>query len=111
MTIQRFDCVGDMPDAEHGEFVKFEDHQAELAALREEMMAHLKIRDRELEVAAEHTDDMQQRLTAAEQRNSELVELLRTVQGWIPKKGYEFANQQWWAVEAAIKPTESGASE
>ena len=40
--------------------------KSQLAALREELAAHLKIRDRELDIAAEHADDLQQRLADAE---------------------------------------------
>ncbi len=49
----------------------------------------------------------QQSLTAAEQRNAELVELLREV-----RKDYrvDISGPLWTQIDAALKPTESGAS-
>ena len=97
--------------------------QSELAALREELFKRAgdigrisgerdALRE-ELASAnecalkySEQAVDLQQRLTAAEQRNAELVELLRHV----------FYSVGYWntdtcdRVEAALKPTESGAS-
>lgn len=56
--------------------------------------------------------DMQQRLTAIEQRNAELVELLLELDdNWNSHDGRERFSLAMRKVEAAVKPTESGASE
>jgi predicted nucleic acid-binding Zn-ribbon protein len=83
----------------------FDAAQSELAALREELdrrdsaaMAYDLKRDMQ--------DDLQQRLTAAEQRNRTLEILLRRA------SNYGGLTPEWHdAVQAALKPTESGASE
>ena len=70
-ALQR-DLVDSIDDV-HVELVSRLDYdvaQSQLAALREELASHLKIRDRELEIAAEHADDLQQRLADAERRNA-----------------------------------------
>lgn len=40
------------------------------------------------------------------QRIADLTELLRKTQGWIPKKGFERAHDEWWEIEAVINPPE-----
>lgn len=62
----------------------YDESLSQLAALREELdkangrhLAELMLRDRELEIAAEFHSDLQQRLADAEQRNAELIILLR----------------------------------
>jgi len=78
---------------------------AEIAALREELAAQKET------VALFESEYSKQSasLTAAEQRNAELVELLRDVHG--DCKGERcYTHQEFW-VEQAIKPTESGANE
>lgn len=77
---------------------------------------------------AKDADEIQQRLTAAEQRNSELVELLAEHQWeWQPyddhyhrdggyyclscKESKNDGHAKGCAIDAALKPTESGASE
>lgn len=92
------------------------EHVAQVAALREELAelsdlkayATIPLRER----CAERKD-LEQRLTAAEQRNAELVELLR---GAMPTldlaaDAFKSAKPVRNKVRAALKPTESGASE
>jgi len=86
----------------------FDDAQIQIVALREELSAH-KVALRE---EMQDSFKFQQRLTSAEQRNTELAELLREVQ--------KAARKQAWAhgypalfesIDAALaKPTESGES-
>jgi hypothetical protein len=83
--------------------------QYELAALREELAACK--RSNEIIRNQRPSEIFDQRLTAAEQRNADLVELLRRSS---PGDGQDF--KQWWneratLLLAALKPTESGASE
>jgi hypothetical protein len=57
--------------------------------------------------------EIQQRLTAAEQRNSDLIDLIRKAHTWVDRNNfggwdaYELRDQ----LAAALKPTESGSSE
>jgi len=108
---------------EEGPYVEFEDFDAErlradtavaeVAALREELadLAELKayvtipLRER----CAERKE-LQQRLTAAEQRNSDLVELLRAIKRHDPDTQC-MTYPMHRRIDAALKPTESGASE
>ena len=90
--------------------------QSQLAALREELDAHLKIRDRELEIAAEHADDLQQRLADAERRNDEIMAVLATAYATIPHldaRARDSARELVRTIGAALNPShdESGASE
>jgi DNA repair ATPase RecN len=117
VTIQRFefcstdDFGNDGPAFERleadGEYVRYEEHQSELAALREEL-AQLRIlaadQGLNLKRVKREFDASQQRLTAAEQRNAELVELLHGYPRGVPG----FAA---WAdkVTAALNLTESVA--
>jgi hypothetical protein len=94
-----------------GEVVVAEDYdaaQSELAALREEL-AQL----RRWEQTIRENSPLVQRLTAAEQRNAELVELLRDAACAVKDHAMTA-----WAVplyirinNALAQPTESGASE
>lgn len=58
-------------------------------------------------------DELQQRLTAAEQRNAALIDLIQKAHTWVDRNNcggwdaYELRDQ----LAAALKPTESGASE
>jgi hypothetical protein len=81
--------------------------QSELVTLREEL-------ETAKSVMAHDYEQLQQRLTAAEQRNVELVGLL---QGWLDLFPYRGTFQDGPLAKmkghtrAALKPTESGASE
>ena len=80
--------------------------QSELAALREEMT---KLEDRAAELSGEVLSLKLER-NAAEQRNVELVELLQSIKRHDPDTqcmSYPMHRR----IDAAIKPTESGASE
>jgi peptidoglycan hydrolase CwlO-like protein len=83
----------------------FDAAQAELAALREELDT--------ITAAAKALRDEwrvdQQRLTAAEQRNAELVELLTSIKLGDPDKQY-LSYPMHRRIDAALKSTESGAS-
>lgn len=85
--------------------------QSDLAALREEL-AEEKQRSaqygRSFNDQCRKTDDLQQRLTAAEQRNSELVALLRVVRDTLWQEDEDAAIFD--RIDAAIKGAESGAS-
>lgn len=64
-------------------------------------------------------DDLQQRLTDAEQRNAAMREALETLNnyGFDPNSGsgswgeIRITLEDWNLIQAALKPTESGASE
>ena len=99
---------------------KFNAAQSELAALREELAKYksgcvdLSSQVRELEHKMDYwkgegkrADDAQQRLTAAEQRNAALVELLSECEESISRV-HHFALKR--KLEDALKPTESGAN-
>lgn len=81
--------------------------QSELAALREE----LENRTNRVAELAQQRNDLQQRLADAERRNAECIALLRRSTA---DKGQDL--KAWWndralILQAALKPTESGASE
>ena len=80
----------------------FDAAQSELAALREDLAAIINNRN-----------ELKERLTAAEQRNVGLVELLEEVLSEVPHGwGASFSESELAdRIRAAIKPTESGASE
>ena len=99
-------------------------HQSELAALREELAAARAECERHKNVRALAVKDAAkvcQRLTAAEQRNAELVELLRETDRIIHRHQSEQAmsisvgrrlQEARHKINSALtKPTESGASE
>jgi len=81
------------------------EYEAELAALREELVR----KDVVIEDMVESNCDMGQFLAAAEQRNAELIELLKRVDMTPLDRWYSSGLNV--SVAAAIKPTESGASE
>lgn len=129
--MKRYDCTNgraqlcygcyQMTETEHGAWVLDIDYdaaQSELAALREELQRITCAYRTELDELAARNYDMRFKLAAAEQRNAELVELLKTVpfglhtgsmfiDGECKCRQCEFVR----AVGIAIKPTESGASE
>ena len=107
------------------------EYEVELAALREELArcraGHTDLVDRnallrqrpDLPVdrlpAHEKLIDLQQRLTAAERRNTELVELLKLSRGYVDEAaachGDDKAVCICGLIDVVLKPTESGASE
>jgi len=114
----------------------YETAQSELAALREELAKWQGIAGRRTAERTEfmnERDDLQQRLTAAEQRNSELdglykcaikmvtdhsvraseleVLLMNTTEVLRSGGGYGWEDAQADIIDAALQPTESGASE
>lgn len=102
-----------------GEVVIAEVHDAALlqvAALREELatakrgLANCKVA---LDAQTHNYGVANLRLTAAEQRNSELVELLRSMSPWLQQimARSQYDLEFMPVVRAALKPTESGASE
>lgn len=133
--VKRYGRIGDMVLATKGllelypdmtVYVKASDYdatQSELAALREELTKSREAAKEELD-GVKYTrrkfrrerDDLQQRLTAAEQRNAELVELLQATSSPVVD-GELFTMERFQARAnartylASIKPTESGASE
>lgn len=88
------------------------DAQSELAALREEL-ANVRENSTLLATLDDQTiKTLGERLKAAEQRNAELVELLKRAKPYIPWNRFGTVPYQWnLEVQDAIKPTESGASE
>lgn len=70
--------------------------QVELAALREE-----------LDVTDKEVEGLQSALSDAEQRNSDLIELLRDIKSLIEPMGMPNAIEK---INAAINPAESGAN-
>jgi ribosomal protein S17E len=94
---------------------------SEVDRRREELAAITQDRDYCKRVASHNKElgeKAQQRLTAAEQRNAELVELLQSINS---KASKSHVSQSLWqlktdmaniaqATDAALKPTESGAS-
>ncbi len=96
--------------------IRLSDAQSELAALREELAewkARCGRRVADIGIVVNDKLDLQQRLTAAEQRNSDLIDLIRKAHTWVDRNNfggwdaYELRDQ----LAAALKPTESGASE
>jgi len=107
---------GGVFESKDGEFVDYSTYagaQYELSALREEL-ADLKSSVSTWRIAydrrTEERDELQQRLTAAEQRNEHYVWLLDTV---INRGDYPWPvlHEQITNTLAALKPTESGVSE
>ena len=96
-------------ESEDGIYMLVSDAQSELAALREE----LTLLTRTTEALINAKGDALLRLTAAEQRNAILEAGLRDVilkcrESWTQTAIEMFAEE---ALETALKPTESGASE
>ena len=105
----------------------YEAAKGELAALREELANHRLASAQRIERCAAREDELQQRLTAAEQLNAELEKnAARYV--WLRDKSesihqFYLSTPIWFTsvkfnkenvdntIDAAIKPTESGASE
>lgn len=83
--------------------------QSELSALREELANAME----DIDTIADHNIDLQQRLTAAGQRNADLIDLIQKAHTWVDRNNfggwdaYELRDQ----LAAALKPTGSGASE
>lgn len=111
--VKMYDGHGEPCIAQYAYFVKKSDYdaaQSELAALREELtglQSSCAIDRRHLDRMIDHSDDLQQRLTAAEQRNAELTGVLRDL---VNGKGLSLVTIKE-LIDAALKPTESGASE
>ncbi|MBM6442350.1 hypothetical protein JQF37_01740 [Pseudomonas sp. MIL9] len=105
----------------------FDAAQSELAALREELAKYkggcvdLSSQVRELEHKMDYwkgegkrADEAQQRLTAAEQRNSELIKAIVDTREALGREywdQYAGLDETRDILDAALKPTESGASE
>jgi len=117
MSIQRYAVIetalcigGDLHDGEVF-MVRADDHDRELDALREDRD---KLHAMGLEYS-EHVVDLKYDLTAAEQRNSAMVELLRRCVGSVRNAGeygdFDLPVSLMEEIDAALKPTESGASE
>ena len=123
--VKRYGRIGDMVLATKGllelypdmtVYVKASDYdatQSEMAALREELAKSREAAKEELDGVKytrrkfrQERDDLQQRLTAAEQRNAALIELLRDIRD-LPAGGSIPGSR----IDDALKPTESGASE
>lgn len=87
----------------------------ELTALREELAewkARAGRRTAERTEFMNERDDARQRLAATEQRNAELVELLGNCKSFVGNHPMSHLSAYLYgAIEAALKPTESGASE
>ena len=81
---------------------QIEEEQQRLTAAEIELAR----KDRVIADMLESNGDMVQHLTAAEQRNAELLDLLRECQPALDKAGYST-----WQIDDALKPTESGAGE
>jgi hypothetical protein len=105
MSIQRYDSVlvSDMYIAPKGRFVEYDDHQSELAALREE----LAVANHEIESRISAEVGAIEALQAAEQRNAVLAAVLEMVRD----NGGAMEEFEWDRIDAALKPPESGASE
>lgn len=130
--VQLFKLAGDEQRYAHGalgavEIVRASDYdaaQSELAALREELAI---IKDECIDHVNLHKawtkerDGLQQSLTAAEQRNSEMLDILGTINclgivrlmdEGLQRRIKTIVHQlQREKIAAALKPTESGASE
>lgn len=107
--VQRY--TYEVDDGVFAECVLGEDYdaaQSELAALREELAEYQKILAsyKNNYVTNLAYNAVQSSLTAAEQRNAELVVMLR--QAWIDEC---VSAEDCRKIDAALKPTESGASE
>lgn len=82
--------------------------QSELAALREELARVQKISDNYYSLTVEAN----QRLADAERRNAELVELLQECVNTVRfGEDFDLPVTTMARIDAALKPTESGASE
>lgn len=89
---------------------------AEVAALREELKAMGERYQKDLVLSRErwcYGNRADAKLAAAAQRNAELVELLRSMSPWLEQimARSQYDLEFMPAFRAALKPTESGASE
>jgi len=107
MSIQRYAVIetplcigGDLHDGEVL-MVRADDHDRELAALREELYQAKEARDREMLAGVR----LQRDLVAAEQQNEKLVGILKEMRS----NQHTFISFYRGALDAALKPTESGA--
>ena len=115
--VRRYDCSGTMCQVEGGDWVCVEllqSAQSELAALREEL-ATTKVELDSLLVRYSNMwdahDKCAERLTAAEQRNAELIELLRDLVPYLFDWNNRHRSGIRARVDAALKTTEAGVSE
>lgn len=107
-----------VPDGEHSrradvvEKFHYDAVKAELAALRERTATMLEEHRKHRDLAIDEQDAISKLLTAAEQRNAELVELLCEAMPHLDTAASAFkaAKPVRDKVRAALKPTESGAS-
>lgn len=115
--VRKYKAIGDMTPRSRvggGEWVRLEDYDtalSQLAALREELL-----RLEEEYDTLEHSNiTIKQCLTAAEQRNANLTALLQRVVDSSVLSFEQDAPEELESLEvdicAALKPTESGASE
>lgn len=102
-------------ECELGDYVLHSDALAREAALREGLAASRKnteFAQESMQIFADEADKLQQRLTAAEQRSAELeVLLMNTAEVLRSGNGYGWEEAQADIIDAALKPTESGASD
>lgn len=101
--------VGDAAIRAQAVVGKLDAAQSELSALREELAVQVMT----IQELAGANEDLQQRLKSAEQRNAELVELLRETVPALALAASSFKAQKpiYAKVKNALNPTESGASE
>lgn len=92
--------------------------QSELAAPREELTKYRNLNDSLMAVNLELANckdtykKLREKKVSAEQRNAELVELLKRAKPYIPWNRFGSSQYQWnTEVKEALKPTEFGASE
>ena len=88
----------------NGKWLGWNSAQSELAALREELA---KMTDN-FNIVVRQKSEFSKRLTAAEQRNADLVEVLKMARFHVSMEGTQ---DECDRIEAALKPTKSGASE
>lgn len=125
--VKRYTMVGPdweaAPDAT-GKWVRasdFDADQSDRAALREELAEWkdtLKFNEKcwseERGTMIDKNQDLQQRLAAAEQRNSDLIDLIQKAHTWVDRNncgGWDAYELRDELAAAMNKPTESGASE
>lgn len=115
----------DEVESESGEYVRADDALAREAALREELAERKRKQLRSCQIAigkSQLAKELQAKLTAAEQRDAGLVELLQQmieadslIEQWTSNESAEGAEIMFQVafdkIKAALKPTESGASE
>lgn len=98
----------DEVESECGEYVRADDALSRIAVLREELARVQKISDNYYSLTVEAN----QLLADAKRRNGELeVLLMNTAEVLRSGNGYGWEDAQADIIDAALKPTESGASE